>query len=458
MPPQAQLLWSSRVADDAPKILLVEPEPAQAESLVAALQPEPVLAVRDAQAAFEVLARGQIHLVLCATALPDRTGLSLLQRCAASYPECARILLADYSEVPQIVRARAAGVVHHVLPRSADAQVLKKLVHEVLGEALELSVTRAPPRPVAGGPAQGLELLLWTVEQLARVRGVVVRALPPDPRVLLLQFVLPRAELGLFQARMAKGWPPPVDTRWPIAWFRRHPVARLLGLSASCVLYATRVEQGHVFTACLPWRREARVTVVLGFCCDRPHEALRPQVEELHRFALQRVREFPIPSLPADDEATGVGQPVLEYDWIVTDTYAGPDRRGQETSFLNRFVFFGRRARVPSRLRQLSYPFVDRLPARVWRSVAAYLALSALDTYWTFRFVRDGTVQEMNPLLRPLVLEHPGLFFAAKNFLALLGIFAIARFHLFRPGAHLLRATLAGYLVLDLYWLWLLLT
>ena len=106
----------------------------------------------------------------------------------------------------------------------------------------------------------------------------------------------------------------------------------------------------------------------------------------------------------------------------------------------------------------MSSPFVDRLPVSVWWSLAAYVVLSAIDTWLTFRFVGDGTVREMNPLLRPLVRDFPLVFLGAKNLLALAGIFAITRFHLFRAGALLLRVTLAGYVALDLYWLWLLLT
>src|SRR5437764_1260764 len=77
--------------------------------------------------------------------------------------------------------------------------------------------------------------------------------------------------------------------------------------------------------------------------------------------ALRRVREFPLPQVTADGEASGVGQPIPEYDWVLTPSYAGPDRRGQATSFLNRFVLFGRRGRVPSRIARLTPAFVDRL-------------------------------------------------------------------------------------------------
>src|SRR5207253_7307691 len=127
------------------------------------------------------------------------------------------------------------------------------------------------------------------------------------------------------------------------------------------------------------------------------------------------------------------------------------------TSFFNRFIFFGRRRRVPSRIARATDAFTDVPHPRVWRYAAAYVLLAAIDTFLTWSAVRSGLVREANPLLRPLVLHHPWLFLVVKNAIAVGAFLAVVRFQLFRYGMWALRAAVAAYLLLDVYWVWLLL-
>jgi hypothetical protein len=85
----------------------------------------------------------------------------------------------------------------------------------------------------------------------------------------------------------------------------------------------------------------------------------------------------------------------------------------------------------------------------------AYLVLSALDTLATSWFVARGVVSELNPVLRPLVAGHPFGFIVAKNLCSLAALFIPFRFHLVRAGRISLWANAGIYLLLDLYWLWL---
>jgi hypothetical protein len=70
----------------------------------------------------------------------------------------------------------------------------------------------------------------------------------------------------------------------------------------------------------------------------------------------------------------------------------------------------------------------------------------------TFVFVRNGTVNELNPLLAPLLEGHPWKFFAIKNMLALSAFLGIARFELIRFAKYGLPLLVGLYLLLDFYW------
>jgi hypothetical protein len=171
---------------------------------------------------------------------------------------------------------------------------------------------------------------------------------------------------------------------------------------------------------------------------------------------LEEVEDLPLPQVPSPEESTGAGQPIFEYDWIATPSYVGRDRRSAPTNFLDRYAVSGRRERVSSKIQERANVFVDRVTPRFKRYAFAYVVLSLIDTAFTLQLVRGGLVRELNPVLRPLVLGSPAAFLAAKNALAITGLFLLVRFQLFPLGLWLMRAVLAFYLLLDVYWIWLL--
>ena len=438
-------------------VLLVDGDDARRAALLAALHGFEVVAASDEASARAAIDARHFELLLSQSRLPGTTGLALARVHAERSPGARRILLAAYEEVPEILGERGGELLFKVIPQSPRAEKLRRLVAEALRGHEEVSVSGVSGTGTLSRQ-EAEELGRWTAARLTQVQGVVIRQLPQDPLDLELQFVVLRTNrLEALRRDLVKRWLWPLKPRGgkPAPDDRRHPVLRRLGsLSAQSEVYAQPTANGaFLYLALLPWSGESRVTCALGLCTQAPNRELRAIVESAHRSALDEVAEFPVPQLGPDDEVSGAGQPILEYDWIATPDYVGPDRRRAPTSFLNRHIFVGRRKRVPSLLRRKGNWFTDRPPPFVWRYAAAYVALALIDTLLTYQCVRDGTVREANPFLRPLVLHAPVTFFIAKNGIALLAFLVVLRFHLFRRGLHLLRATVLGYLLLDLYWL-----
>ena len=448
-------------------LLLVDGEPAalagraQALSVPAAdgTQAFEVLLAHGRGEALQILATRSVGAVVSLLRLSDGSGLDLLRDCASRHPEAGRVLLAAYEDLPGIVGLRTRGVVSRVIPLAASAGRIARAVEEALS-SLD-SVSSGDEHSVSRSQAQGEawleleELVRWSATRLAQVEGAVLRPLPPDPRALQLQLVLPQGKrIEALRQDVVRRWLWPVKPRdGKVARRdRKHPVVRMLGgLSEASEVYVKHLpaERAYAYLVLLPWQHERKLTAALGVLLDGFRKDCWELLLSVHAQAVDELSEFALPRL---EETSGVGQAVPEYDWIVTRDYVGPDRRQRPTSFLNRFIFLGRRKRVPSRLARATESFTDRPPPWVWRYAAAYALLAAVDTALTFTCVRAGLVAEANPLLRPLVLHHPWIFLAVKNALALAAFFAVVRFQLFRFGTWALRAAVLAYLLLDVYW------
>jgi CheY-like chemotaxis protein len=394
----------------------------------------------------------KIDLVLAEYHLPEGTGIDLLRACKTQHPSVRRLLLASYADLPSLIRARGGRVVERVVQKSTRPERLRRVVAEALG--------CAPPASASGGSAQKeMEALLrWTAERLTHVPGVVIRPAPSEKAPLQLEFVMHEAECDTFRRDVVTRWLWPIKPRGgpALPGDADHPVLERLGqMEDEHEVYAHRVgDHGpYLYLALLRWQREARVTAALGIMGAKSVAPLRPLMLDVHRAVVAEIAELHLPVLPSEAEVTGPGHSVLEYDWVVTKSYVGPDRRSEPTPFLSRFALTGRRKHVPSRVARTTDTFVDRfLPWVRWYAVG-YLFLSAIDTGLTWWFVRHHIVHELNPLLRPLVLERPWLFLAWKNLLTVLVFIVAARFQRFRIGRYLVAAPVAVFALLDIYWL-----
>ncbi|MBI3184751.1 MAG: response regulator [Myxococcales bacterium] len=440
-------------------ILLVDDEPMALDLLVRTLRKYQTVTAENGELALELLEQRPVDLIISDFKMPGITGVELLRTCQERHPASKRILMTAYSDLPEVVRARADGVVSCVIPKPSRPENVQTVVAECLAQSAHSAPE--PAKPAAPGWDMGAELLRWTGERVVKIRGIVIRQPPRDQGELQLQFVLPRGEaFEQFRADALKQWLWPLKPKdGPVGrGHKRHPVVRMLGgLSADQELYAKQVGEGlYVYLALLPWRREDRATAALGILARAPEQAHRDTLFDVHRLALGELTELPLPKVPAGG-AEGPVRHALDYDWVVTENYVGPDRRARPTSFLNRFLFVGKRADAAAELRGTPGLFVDRLsPAVAWFA-GIYLVLSLLDTLFTYIFVRSQVFAEMNPLLRGLVHDSPGTFLFVKNALSIAGFFVVLRFQLSRLGNVLLAVIVGGFAVLDGYWLWLIL-
>ncbi len=440
-------------------VLLVGAE--RGDAIVEALRGFEVLRAVDGAAALQLLAEGRVDVLLAQFRLDGGSGVDLARICAGRFPWPRRILLCAYPDLPEVVAAQGHEVLHRVVPLQGAPEKIRRAVTEALLPPRE-EVSTSKGRGLNWQAAQ--ELLLWTAVRLTQVRGVVIRRLPA--RELQLEFVLLASRSNeALRADILRRWLWPLKPRdaKPARPDRGHPVLKHLGgLSLESEVYAKEVagEGFHLYLALLPWRGEPRLTVALGIRGDRP--GLRELLAAAHDHAVAEVAEFSLPEAGAASatdavEASGAGRILPEYDWVATPDYVGPDRRRAPTRFFSRYLFTGRRKRVPARVAHLTQSFTDRFHARVGRLFVAFVVLAAIDTTLTWLCVRGGLVREANPLLRPLVLHRPWLFAGLKTGLSAAAFFVVARLQLSRRGMLLLDAAVASFALLDLYWLGLLL-
>ncbi len=372
------------------------------------------------------------------------------------------ILTADHEELKVILRSRVAELFRHIVPRGGSAAnvltLLTRLRTRTAGTRHELEV-ESSEQTRAKSWLSAVELLEWTVSEALRVPGVIVRSYRPLSNKLEIQVVCRLGrDFERFHCELPRRW------RWPVRSQsgqvfsqveREHPSVQNLGAIEQDQEIFVRPIVGsadRAYVAILPWNKDDRITVAMGIWVENGEGERATRARVMTDLHARAVREVPELTLPTIDRTTEGVRYLLEYDWVVTKSHVGPDRRSSDTSFVNRYMFVGRRETIPTVVAQRSGAFSDRVPSWVGTYFAAYAALAVIDTFCTSRFVSAGKVVELNPLLAPLVVHHPWLFLLAKNTFALLSFAIIVRFHLFRRARHVLCASVGLYAALDLYW------
>lgn len=411
-------------------------------------------------------ALGAGDILVVDVAAPERSSLASMERSRPAASSPLRVLATDHHALPSVFQARLDESFRAIVPRGAEGTRVREVLDELLGET-----TREPPCDGTEDWASLPELLRETISAAVRVPGLCIRSYRPKAARFEVQLVFPASrEFDAFHCALPQrwGWPARVGRDEPSR--KRRPLAnhrsieRFGRVERDQEIYVRplRGSADAAYLALLPWSKDERVTLALGVWLeddenihDSRHERREAVLGEAFAQAVREVGQFTPPS--QDDAKEGVRH-LLEYDWVVTENYAGPDRRSQDTSVLGRYMFVGRRKTVAKNFRERLGGFVDGVPAWIGAYFVAYVALALIDTLCTWRFVGSGAVTEMNPLLAPLIEHNGWLFLVTKHVCALAAFAIIARFHLFERGRLVLRVSVAAYALLDAYWATLLLS
>lgn len=377
---------------------------------------------------------------------PERVS-AVLGAAAAGSHDPLRMAVGRYEDLPTLVRDVEAGVVQRVLATPVTGiQLLEAVAEPDPSASLVRRRALAKPDelPVPAVDRQLREL----VERFAALPTVVIRPLvarDPVPRVQLVVPVSDPLEDVRRELPAVLGWPLKAAGSAMGRRYRDHPVRRVLGnLGERQEVYCLgRSEVAYV--AFFPWADDLKVTVVIGFLPTDPK-----RVADLHAHAVAAAREFPLPA-PHRHSPEVFYDP--DYDWVITRSYVGPDRRRKATSFINRYTFRGRRkALMPGEFTSAG-TFVDGVPRWAWGAAVGFAVLFLVDTAMTAYYVGGGQVGELNPVMRWALDTSPIVFWALKTSMVLVASFIVLRWHLWRPGRWLFGGSISIYVVLDLYWL-----
>ncbi len=435
----------------SPTVVILAPADDARAALVQelALAPSTLRLVATLEEARQCLAESKVALLVAAIDHPDGSGFTLLAEMQQQYPNVGRMLWARYDELPRVLREGAALAIERVLARPGRASSLARTIRE----RLDLG------DPFSDGDhteqhGQLFAVVLRAADAFVRLHGSVVRSLPKDAPAGQLQLVVPvgddfeRARAGLRgyfgEPLKPRGAPMAADPGG-------QALLEVLGdLKPEQEAFFIRpsMEQS-VYVAFFPWRKEAKCTVVIGVLSDADALEGDRVVRQVRERVVLEMGEFVVPRL--DGQGLDKARYVPEYDWVVTEQYAGPDRREKPTGFANSFLVVGKRKALIGGLEAIG-GFIDGFKPWVMVAFAAYLLLSSIDTVLTWVLISGGKVRELNPLLRPLIGHHPIAFVLVKNTLSLASFFVVARFQLFHAGKVLIGANLLLYAVLNIYW------
>ncbi|MCP5230182.1 EAL domain-containing protein [Accumulibacter sp.] len=127
-----RLSFGSGKDEAPPTVLLVDDEPSILSALNRLLRREGyrVLVAGSAEAAFAVLARESVEVILSDQRMPVMTGTELLARVKTLYPRTVRMVLSGYSEITAVTDAINKGAIHKYLSKPWDDEHLKSEIRD----------------------------------------------------------------------------------------------------------------------------------------------------------------------------------------------------------------------------------------------------------------------------------------------------------------------------------------
>lgn len=358
---------------------------------------------------------------------------ALLKDAAVLQPTIERVVCVEDEALAEVMRTGVARSADRVVPRPKTREALLQVL---TGGRLAAQACERLPEA----------LLSWTAALAARLPEAVVRARKGAEVQLVVQA---GAAFETFRRALEERWNGPAEVPQGRDGDAAPSLLREVGaLKRGQSVYARTDGELSCVLLVLPWTNARRVTLVL-----RAHGCgVEAAMEAARAAAVSELRTYYIPEgLPHPSNPQV--RYLAEYDWVATPTYVGPDRRRRSTSLFNRYAFFGRRTLLAESTVSSSFSgFVDKVPRTVAWLVWAGALLCLVDAALTMHFVTARRVQELNPLLRPLVAEAPVLFWTLKTLGTTIALAVVARFHSFAGWRWLLPALVGLYLLLVLYW------
>ncbi|MPV69355.1 EAL domain-containing protein [Burkholderia sp. BE17] len=145
-------------------LLLVDHDPAVLQTLRQALGRDgyEVLGTTDPADALDLLAQHRVGVIVSDFRMPNLSGIDLLQRVKALYPDIVRILLSGYGEGQSIAAASGDGSVQKLLIKPWDVALLRQHIAEsfkrfersTLHNRIGLDAARIGMRPSSLGPVE----------------------------------------------------------------------------------------------------------------------------------------------------------------------------------------------------------------------------------------------------------------------------------------------------------------
>ncbi|MFC4253000.1 sigma-54-dependent transcriptional regulator [Sinimarinibacterium flocculans] len=104
--------------NDGRVVLVVDDEPQVRASLTRCLREDyQVLAADSAAAAFEILDRSPVDLILCDQLMPETSGVEFFARTRVTHPEAIRILITGYTDPEDMIRSINEAAVYQFIPK-----------------------------------------------------------------------------------------------------------------------------------------------------------------------------------------------------------------------------------------------------------------------------------------------------------------------------------------------------
>jgi DNA-binding NtrC family response regulator len=170
---------ASNQQTEKPKILVVEDDPAVAQTVLTLLEAEgyPVSEAPTSSDALALLSRESFPIVISDIYLDERTGLDILRRARALNPQCAVILMTAHGTLETVLEATQAGAFDYIAkPFTLDkfAQTVRNAEQAVSSPIATLVPDSEPSVGVMAGRSQAMIEIYKFISHVAQADSTVL--------------------------------------------------------------------------------------------------------------------------------------------------------------------------------------------------------------------------------------------------------------------------------------------